>query len=903
MITKVSGSNGTFSGEGYSMLPYIGAFPLAVTFSNINVNEENKLIGGKIESKYDAKAGGITNADVLTLGGNTKLTQGIIIPDTQVNFTVPQPVPTIKYDSTVNIITFYDNTHQPIGQVQPPLNEAGVPIFPFTLEDKTRAIYQVEAQTDPKTNQPTGKYTLTPLGKQESPLDGTLDLKNLNYLKGIVTFENNKESKYTLDEYLPYYEEVSIIKYNQNTNDEFLYPRIGPDYHVKWKYMGENHTEPIKAKLHIIDHTLLDPEKVYFKTQSGTLLNHTYHKKDHSYDITLMPGGNNTRQDLYALHPDGAKDYWVLGKLYIDTRTPQTHKVVLVDLGGNYDKSTIEKELNQIYNPVGITWEVGEYENFHVEKDTLENLFEKNSSLLDAYNEKMQSINRRFIRQLGNEYDNTACYVFIMKKSNAGNGRDIAGFMPRGNQFGYVYTDKLKPLGAGIAHELGHGKFKLCHTFDKVYGKAAVATQGTTNNLMDYSNGTHIAKWQWDQIYNPAVFNAVFDKDEEGMWTTDGHYYTVQLVALMMGLDEATALKLGKAAEEPDSYVISDMEMQERDTWTKGGLQQRYHALTGGYHGVELAVTAYAMIKTHTDETSLLYLLHRFGDNFAHFKIDHDKEGLTINVSLKNYIQAIDNYIHKLNFDSKFIYDCNLSLTQTPYGLGNLQYNIRENGKIETVFSKEELVHNFIDFLLQGIHGSHFAYTLKWETCVENILGYLPNAIQNNFRMYGADQINCFTSGHSWDTKFGDYSPDNIVERTKLYLLYTDNLIELLSIKYNVNSEVKNNIIHNKMNDLIDYVKYTTINRLDGILNYEIKKLKTSDDRNITFYIPIKYINENAASIAKSTFTPTEDADGIVADTEKYLKNTKADTKYYIESNKIIKSNIQFWEFKLTRKK
>ncbi|MDR0940695.1 MAG: hypothetical protein LBM68_00555, partial [Bacteroidales bacterium] len=59
--------------------------------------------------------------------------------------------------------------------------------------------------------------------------------------------------------------------------------------------------------------------------------------------------------------------------------------------------------------------------------------------------------------------------------------------------------------------------WKLRHTFYDSYGKTAVSTKGTTDNLMDYTKGTHLAEWQWDMMTAPAVFEAIFDTDEEGM--------------------------------------------------------------------------------------------------------------------------------------------------------------------------------------------------------------------------------------------------------------------------------------------------------------------------------------------------------------------------------------------------
>ena len=51
------------------------------------------------------------------------------------------------------------------------------------------------------------------------------------------------------------------------------------------------------------------------------------------------------------------------------------------------------------------------------------------------------------------------------------------------------------------AHELGHGAFNLRHTFSN--DNVVNLPEGTTQNLMDYSVGTELWKYQWDYIHNP----------------------------------------------------------------------------------------------------------------------------------------------------------------------------------------------------------------------------------------------------------------------------------------------------------------------------------------------------------------------------------------------------------------
>ncbi|MDR1180668.1 MAG: hypothetical protein LBL13_01635, partial [Bacteroidales bacterium] len=67
-----------------------------------------------------------------------------------------------------------------------------------------------------------------------------------------------------------------------------------------------------------------------------------------------------------------------------------------------------------------------------------------------------------------------------------------------------------------IAHELGHGAFRLWHTFSTDKRAIYIAAQGATDNLMDYSNGTGLYKHQWDLVHDPEtmLFPSSVDEDE-----------------------------------------------------------------------------------------------------------------------------------------------------------------------------------------------------------------------------------------------------------------------------------------------------------------------------------------------------------------------------------------------------
>ena len=106
--------------------------------------------------------------------------------------------------------------------------------------------------------------------------------------------------------------------------------------------------------------------------------------------------------------------------------------------------------------------------------------------------------------------DNTY-YIFLV---NDGTGDH--GYMRLGGQYGFVYSTNART----IAHELGHGIFKLEHPF-----KGKNADKGKTTALMDYNEGQDFFYRDWKQINDPKVKLYAFQKQSEGEY----HYsYSLQ---------------------------------------------------------------------------------------------------------------------------------------------------------------------------------------------------------------------------------------------------------------------------------------------------------------------------------------------------------------------------------------
>jgi len=153
--------------------------------------------------------------------------------------------------------------------------------------------------------------------------------------------------------------------------------------------------------------------------------------------------------------------------------------------------------------------------------------------------------------------DKEAVYLFAVNETALRDG-DLLGKMPRQSQFGFLFVKdaSAEDIARAAAHEVGHGAYTLSHTFSAEVG----LPQGVTRTLMDYSTGYDLLKFQWDVVHQPGNVWGVFEG--EGKYETDGHYSTVYLVSLMLGMSENQAQALAKATEAPDTDVHSDMDFE-----------------------------------------------------------------------------------------------------------------------------------------------------------------------------------------------------------------------------------------------------------------------------------------------------------------------------------------------------
>lgn len=155
-VQEVTGSQGFFTGYGYMHVPFLAFAPFKVTFDNVFINTDRRLIRGVVKTVYDPGESGMSNMnDIFTGGANTgKVVEGITKTDLSADFAV-DPNNDFYYDESSGRIEMTDKGGNVIGYIEAGSMVAGgdasggnsgneSSVFPMTVRDSTGNLYQVE---------------------------------------------------------------------------------------------------------------------------------------------------------------------------------------------------------------------------------------------------------------------------------------------------------------------------------------------------------------------------------------------------------------------------------------------------------------------------------------------------------------------------------------------------------------------------------------------------------------------------------------------------------------------------------------------------------------------------------------------------------------------------------------
>ncbi|ANF49896.1 hypothetical protein A0O34_04845 [Chryseobacterium glaciei] len=376
--------------------------------------------------------------------------------------------------------------------------------------------------------------------------------------------------------------------------------------------------------------------------------------------------------------------------------------------------------------------------------------------------------------------------------------------------------------------------------------------------------------------YNSNL-NKEKNKEKSAFYETDGHYSTVYLVCLMLGMPEDKAEELAIATENPDTDVHSETDFQLDETWGYPGSQKEIHSLTGGFHGIEELLTAlkFIYLKSIGNEQETINklgeLLHRFGDTYAHTKFDNIKPSDLAKYDLANKPENVEKAIESWKGKA----GKELSKDIEPW-IKFINYNVTKYGYS---FLTNET------YQRESMNGR----TLKQYL----LIIYLQNP-EDKYIMYGT-RLGFFTREHLiTDAGY----PDLIYMRPEWYLCYVKNLAWIISVRFKLE--------HNKLNiklfeHMVEFAKNNKCS-MKGIIDFEIAKIRKKQE----VYIPVFYSRMDRILASADAIVNTDylaNAYAVVENTKKYIKENNMiilnDGKEVHHGNIKIhkKPNGNFYEF------
>lgn len=465
----IEGSDTTFSGEGQVLCPWFPSISLTTKFEKVKINRNHELVKGVVYVPTDSSNSGFFDLDEMMND----------------NYTGDGPAEQMtgkfkEYSKTDDI----------------PEGSLGV------VNGELYAMVNGEP---------------VDLGKvvEASDYEGKIQKENIDAKSGIVDFEaisywnppiDNDREKYTGD----------IDRYYTN------YSTSSGNYTVPWFAMPDGSTAEIKAKLQVNDNFPLDKLKFVCLTGSQAVELNAQKTQESGdfvyYKLPIFGGEGETSLNLYAVATDNDGNPITLGRAQILSMPKFEQSVVLIPVkreASSIDQASIEKKLNEIYSPLGITYKVTVADKF--DGDDLEFMKEglevSGTHYMETETDAMKQLKKLYAQNHTIEED--VAYIFVCPKAKY-DGAEVKGDMPRSGQTGYVFSTAEKyDDGWTVAHELGHGLYSLQHTFKKESAK------GTTNNLMDYNDGSNLKVWQWNLLYSHKDFTTPFlEKDEEHFSTS-----------------------------------------------------------------------------------------------------------------------------------------------------------------------------------------------------------------------------------------------------------------------------------------------------------------------------------------------------------------------------------------------
>ncbi|WP_306843632.1 fibronectin type III domain-containing protein [Chryseobacterium lathyri] len=519
-VLSAQGS-GVYTGVGYIEVPYLADTKIKVSFTNIKLNTDKKLIEGVIETTYDPNETAVHYAS----GGLGETFGDAGVKDVTVDYVITN----VTYTATPppGKITAYGD-----------FGTGGTPSqqdFPggkdYQIKDKDGNIWTVDENGN-----------VTKVGKEAE--GGASTSSNTDGVTG--SGSTAAVNQYTAKGIKIEWKEDANGKYAYDTADKTKLPKSkypsvkdteNNTVYVPYKATVNKQTELFDAKVSITDPALKDA-KIIFKTLSlGKAIEAIELSKtntERNYQLKLPGTFDYAEEEVIAvlMPKESTGKQKVISNFRMVHLSPKTVNVSLVPLDAN-SQSKLQAQgnkINQVYNKIGVSFTVKEEPVLDISSIVSGNTISgEDADLMSTYSSQQQQINALY-------KGTDARYVLFVTNKTSSTGQN--GYMRLNGQFGYVYNNAPQKTGA---HELGHGVFKLEHPW-----KAYQTTKGATDLLMDYSTGEELSHLDWKQVNDPAFKLYAFqgqssgqDVDKKFILNEDGYFITPsnKLIKLVKGTE------------------------------------------------------------------------------------------------------------------------------------------------------------------------------------------------------------------------------------------------------------------------------------------------------------------------------------------------------------------------------
>jgi hypothetical protein len=485
IVAEAKGANGIFEGKGVMAVPFFNMANVNVIFSGIQINDKYQLVVGEILTTYNPGSELARKVEAAHEIGEEKPE----VPQTSDSDSLVTSAITLQVLGVIDSVYFDAEK----GEIVVVDEEGNTTTYEQKKDEKTGNAMETIV-VDSAGNQ----YTVTPDGKVVRETGGsTSALASANGSKNPVNFKQASDQSFGFDQLI--YEAHADSYGKENINEsEFL---------IAWKSVASGGTDKVIAWSDKMENLF---NEVNFQSLNGDL---PKRKNESLVELTVTGIGHEqiSEVEAYIKDPSDESKKVIIGRLNVIGYDPIVRNLVLVPVNGAAipSQASLGQELNKIFSPAIVTWNISTRKNINVGLGSDGKLNDGSSGLLSNYTDEMRAV----IRSFKNDHDieDETYYLFFVQGGETG---DKSGYMPRKKQCGFIFTGNTSSqnLAKTVAHELGHGAFRLEHTFETY----RTLSKGTTDNLMDYGTGSRLHKYQWDLIHNPVAVWGLFEGDEEG---------------------------------------------------------------------------------------------------------------------------------------------------------------------------------------------------------------------------------------------------------------------------------------------------------------------------------------------------------------------------------------------------